>query len=175
MEKQNKRTQYLAQAAMIAAIYTVLTLLAAFANLAYGPIQFRFSEALTILPVFTPAAVPGLAIGCLVSNIWSGYGAADMIFGTLATLLAAIGTRRLRNIRVKNIPILAPLPPVIFNAVIIGLEIAVLSSNVGFSLAGFWGAALSVGAEQFIICYGLGLPLYAVLNNIGAKSKIFKF
>ena len=174
MEKQNKRTQYLAQAAMIAAIYTVLTLLAAFANLAYGPIQFRFSEALTILPVFTPAAIPGLAIGCLVSNIWSGYGAADMIFGTLATLLAAIVTRKLRNIRVKNIPILAPLPPVIFNAIIIGLEVAVLSSNGGFSLEGFWGAALSVGAGQFVICYALGLPLFAALNNIGAKSKIFK-
>lgn len=175
MKNQKKQIEYLSQSAMIAAIYTILTLLAAFANLAYGPIQFRFSEALTILPIFTPAAVPGLAIGCLVSNIWSGYGAADMIFGTLATLLAAIGTRMLRNIRIKGIPVLAPLPPVIFNAVIIGLEIAVLSSNGGFSAAGFWSAALSVGAGEFVVCYALGLPLAAALQKIGGESKIFRF
>ena len=92
MKKQTRSAVFLAQGAMIAAIYTVLTLLAATMNLAYGPVQFRFSEALTILPMFTPAAVPGLTIGCLLSNIFSGYGAADMIFGTLATLLAAIST-----------------------------------------------------------------------------------
>jgi Predicted membrane protein len=163
-----KRTQYLAQGAVIAAIYTVLTLLAAALNLAYGPIQFRFSEALTILPIFTPAAVPGLAIGCLLSNIWSGYGAVDMIFGTLATLLAAIGTRMARNIRFKNIPFLAPLPPVLINAVIVGLEIAFLSPG-GFVWAGFWSAALSVGAGELVVCYVLGLPLAAALEKSGIK------
>ena len=80
MKKQTRSTVFLAQGAMIAAIYTVLTLLAATMNLAYGPVQFRFSEALTILPLFTPAAIPGLTIGCLLSNLFSGYGAADMIF-----------------------------------------------------------------------------------------------
>lgn len=193
MKTQSQRTQYLVQGAMIAAIYTVLTLLAALANLAYGPVQFRFSEALTILPVFTPAAVPGLAIGCLLSNIWSGYGAADMVFGTLATFLAAISTRMVRNIRIKKIPVLAPLPPVLFNAVIVGLEIAVLSMKgfswtglwtavlsggvgelmKGFSWAGFWAAALSVGAGELVICYGLGLPLAAALQEIGKRRKLF--
>lgn len=168
MRTQMKRTQYLAQGAVIAAIYTVLTLLAAALNLAYGPIQFRFSEALTILPIFTPAAVPGLAIGCLLSNIWSGYGAVDMIFGTLATLLAAIGTRMARNIRFKNIPFLAPLPPVLINAVIVGLEIAFLSPG-GFVWAGFWSAALSVGAGELVVCYVLGLPLAAALEKSGIK------
>ena len=172
MKNQSQRAQYLAQGAMIGAIYMVLTLLAALANLAYGPVQFRFSEALTILPVFTPAAVPGLAVGCLLSNIWSGYGAADMVFGTLATLLAAVCTRMVRNIRIKNIPILAPLPPVLFNAVIIGLEIAILSTE-GFSWAGCWAAALSVGAGELVICYGLGLPLAAALQKVGKKKKIF--
>ena len=113
MKKQTRSTVFLAQGAMIAAIYTVLTLLAATMNLAYGPVQFRFSEALTILPLFTPAAIPGLTIGCLLSNLFSGYGAADMIFGTLATLLAAIATHMLRNVRIKHIPWLAPLPPVV--------------------------------------------------------------
>ncbi|MGX8701917.1 QueT transporter family protein [Caproiciproducens sp.] len=172
MKNQSQRAQYLAQGAMIGAIYTVLTLLAALANLAYGPVQFRFSEALTILPVFTPAAVPGLAVGCLLANIWSGYGAADMVFGTLATLLAAVCTRMVRNIRFKNIPVLAPLPPVLFNAAIIGLEIAVLSTE-GFSWAGFWAAALSVGAGELVICCGLGLPLAAALQKAGKRRKIF--
>ena len=71
MKTQSKNVQYLTLGAMIAAAYTVLTLLAAALNLAYGEVQFRFSEALTILPVFTPAAIPGLALGCLLSNLWS--------------------------------------------------------------------------------------------------------
>lgn len=172
MRRNSQHLKYLVQGAMIAAIYTVLTLLAATANLAYGPVQFRFSEALTLLPVFTPAAVPGLAVGCLLSNIWSGYGVADMVFGTLATLLAAMVTRRLRNVRIKKVPFLAPLPPVLFNAVIVGLEIAVLSTQ-GFSWAGFWSAALSVGAGELVICCFLGLPLVAALQKVEEKRKIF--
>ncbi len=173
MKNQGKSVQFLTQSAMIAALYAVLTLVAAAVNLAYGPIQFRFSEALTILPIFTPAAIPGLTLGCLISNIWSGYGAADMVFGTLATLLAAIVTRMLRNIRYKNVPWLAPLPPVLFNAVIVGLEIAVLSPG-GFVWAGFFSAALSVGAGELVICYVLGLPFAAALEKTGVSGKIFK-
>jgi len=173
MKTQTKSVQFLTQGAMIAAVYTVLTLLAAAVNLAYGPVQFRFSEALTILPIFTPAAIPGLALGCLLSNIWSGYGVADMVFGTAATLLAAIATRMVRNIRIKNIPFLAPLPPVLLNAVIVGLEISILSPG-GFVWAGFFSIALSVGAGELVICYALGLPLAAALERIGAKNKIFK-
>lgn len=173
MKNQGKSVQFLTQSAMIAALYAVLTLLAAAVNLAYGPIQFRFSEALTILPIFTPAAIPGLTLGCLISNIWSGYGVADMVFGTLATLLAAVVTRMLRNIRYKNVPWLAPLPPVLFNAVIVGLEIAVLSPG-GFVWAGFFSAALSVGAGELVICYALGLPLATALEKTGVSGKIFK-
>ena len=82
--------RFLVEAAVIAALYTVLTYLAVAMNLAYGPIQFRFSEALTILPVFTPAAIPGLALGCFLSNLASPLGIVDWVFGTLATLLAAM-------------------------------------------------------------------------------------
>jgi len=173
MKTQIQRTQYMVQGAVIAAIYTALTLLAAAVNLAYGPIQFRFSEALTILPIFTPAAIPGLAIGCLLSNIWSGYGVADMVFGTAATLLAAIATRMVRNIRFKNVPYLAPLPPVLINAVIVGLEISILSPG-GFVWATFWSMALSVGADELVICYVLGLPLASALERTGASNKIFR-
>lgn len=173
MKNQGKSVQFLTQGAMIAAIYTVLTLLAAAVNLAYGPVQFRFSEALTILPIFTPAAIPGLAVGCLISNIFSGYGVADMVFGTSATLLAALVTRLLRNVRFRNIPWLAPLPPVLFNAVIVGLEIVVLSPE-GFNWIGFLSAALSVGAGELVICYVLGLPLAVALEKSGASEKVFK-
>ena len=78
--KRNTRVRFLTEAAMIAAGYTVLTLLAMMLNLAYGPVQFRFSEALTVLPVLTPAAVPGLAVGCLLSNLWSSMGGAGYYF-----------------------------------------------------------------------------------------------
>ena len=100
MNKQNsQKVHFMAQASMIAAIYTALTL--ALSPVAYGPVQFRISEALCILPYFTPAAVPGLFLGCLISN---GVGAAmgttvalDMIFGSLATLIGAVGSRAVRK------------------------------------------------------------------------------
>ena len=107
MTSQTKNTRYIAQAALIAAAYTVLTLLAAGFDLASGAIQVRFSEALTILPFFTPAAVPGLALGCLISNLITGCVLPDIIFGTLATLIGAVGTYALRSNRY-----LCALPPI---------------------------------------------------------------
>ena len=162
--KRNTRGRFLTEAAMIAAGYTVLTLLAMMLNLAYGPVQFRFSEALTVLPVLTPAAVPGLAVGCLLSNLWSSMGALDIIFGTAATLLAALTTYMVRNIRVKGIPILAPLPPVLFNALIVGVEITIVSPG-GFVFPAFLANALSVGLGELAVCYVLGLPLLVALEK----------
>ena len=131
---KSQKTIYMTQAAVIAALYAILTYLAAAVNLAYGPVQFRFSEALTILPIFTPAAIPGLAIGCFISNLASPLGIVDWIFGTSATLLAAVFTRMLRKIEIKGIPVLSPLMPVIFNTVIVGLEIACLAASGNFSV-----------------------------------------
>lgn len=162
--KRNTRVRFLTEAAMIAAGYTVLTLLAMMLNLAYGPVQFRFSEALTVLPVLTPAAVPGLAVGCLLSNLWSSMGALDIIFGTAATLLAALTPYMVRNIRVKGIPILAPLPPVLFNALIVGVEITIVSPG-GFVFPAFLANALSVGLGELAVCYVLGLPLLVALEK----------
>lgn len=162
--KRNTRVRFLTEAAMIAAGYTVLTLLAMMLNLAYGPVQFRFSEALTVLLVLTPAAVPGLAVGCLLSNLWSSMGALDIIFGTAATLLAALTTYMVRNIRVKGIPILAPLPPVLFNALIVGVEITIVSPG-GFVFPAFLANALSVGLGELAVCYVLGLPLLVALEK----------
>ncbi len=162
MKKQNMT--YLAQAAMIAAAYAALTYLAAVMNLAYGPIQFRFSEALTILPVFTPAAIPGLTVGCLLGNLTSTVSPMDIIFGTAATLIAALGTRMTRNITWKGMPLLAPLFPVACNALIIGAEICVFYTK-DTSFLGFITAATQVCIGQLAMCYGLGLPLFVALRR----------
>ena len=104
----NKKTMYLTHAAAIAALYVVLTFLANAFGLANYAVQLRFSEALTILPFFTPAAIPGLFVGCLLANIFTGAALPDIIFGSLATLIAALGTWKLRNHKW-----LAPLPPLL--------------------------------------------------------------
>ncbi len=175
--KKTKRVRTLAISAVIAAMYAVLTYAAAAMNLAFGPIQFRFSEALTVLPVFTPAAIPGLAVGCLISNLASPLGIVDWVFGTSATLCAAICTYGLRNVCVKKIPILAPLPPVIFNALFVGFEIACLSESGTFgfanlSFAGFLYGALSVGLGELVVCYVLGLPLLLSMRRAGLNKKL---
>lgn len=171
-QHSSAHVRFMALGAVIAAAYTVLTLLAASMNLAYGPVQFRFSEALTVLPVFTSAAVPGLTIGCFLANIFSGYGIYDMIFGTLATLLAALGTRLVRNVRFRGVPVLAPLPPVLVNAVIIGAEITILSPG-GFAWAEFGAQALSVGLGELAVCYALGLP-FAIMIQKGKLAELLK-
>ena len=163
--------------AVIAALYAALTYVAVALNLAYGPVQFRFSEALTILPVFTPAAIPGLAIGCFISNLASPLGIVDWVFGTMATLLAAIGTRLVRDVKFKGISVLAPLPPVILNAVIIGFEIVCISEAgsfafTNFSMSMFWPVALSVGLGQLVVCYALGIPLMILLQKTGLSKQL---
>ncbi|MDD4524452.1 MAG: QueT transporter family protein, partial [Lachnospiraceae bacterium] len=110
----NSKVLFMSRAAMIAALYVILTMFAAGFDLASGAIQVRFSEALTILPFFTPAAVPGLAIGCLISNIITGCNIFDIIFGTLANFIGAAGTYALRKHRY-----LCTIPPVISNTIIV--------------------------------------------------------
>jgi len=110
---KNKNVAFMTQAAMIAAIYVVLTYV--FAPFSFGEVQIRIAEALTILPVFTPAAIPGLFVGCIVGNILGGAILPDIIFGSIATLIGAFFTYQLRN---KN-RFLAPLPPIIANTVIV--------------------------------------------------------
>ena len=163
-------TRFITYAALIAALYTVLTLLAVIipgvGTISFGPIQIRFSEALTILPAFTPAAIPGLFIGCLLSNIVGvsmglGAGLLDIIFGSLATLMAAYLSYLLRNKKW-----LVPLPPVIINAVVIG---AILSYVLELPL---FATMLSVGAGQVGACYVLGMILFYVLDK--NRNIVFK-
>jgi uncharacterized membrane protein len=156
----NSRVRFLVRAAVIGAAYAALTL--ALAPLSYGVMQLRVSEALTVLPYFTPAAIPGLFVGCIVANVISPYGIIDMVCGSLATLLAACATYVFRKRR-----ILAPLFPVLFNAVVIGAMLYyAYGVNASLPVNMLW-----VGAGEFIVCYGLGYPLMRVLEN---RREIFR-
>lgn len=161
--KKLSNAKSLTVAAVIAALYAALTYMAAALGIAYGPIQFRFSEALTVLPVFTPAAVPGLTIGCLISNMAS-FNPVDLVFGTAASLIAALLTRATRNVKTFGSPLLSLLPPVLVNALLVGLEISIFYLD-GFTVGGFLISFLEVGLGQLLVCYGLGLPLYFALNK----------
>lgn len=153
---KNKNAAFITQAGVIAALYVVLTLLANALGLANYAIQVRFSEALTILPFFTPAAIPGLFAGCLLSNMLTGCALLDMIFGSLATLAGAFGTYQLRKYKW-----LAPVPPIVANIIVVPLVLAYVYQFEG-SLLFF---ALTVGIGEFISCGILGMILLNVLNQ----------
>ena len=173
MKKKQKTTTYITQAAVIAALYAGLTYAAGFFNLAYGSIQFRFSEALTVLACITPAAIPGLTIGCFIGNLNSPFGILDIVLGTLATFLAAYFTYVTRKVKHKAGYLLAPVFPTVFNAVIIGLEIAVFLPE-GITWAGFAISAVQVGVGELAVCCLLGIPLRILLEKSGAAKRIFK-
>ncbi len=164
-----KRTMFIVESAVIAALYAGLTYAASMLNLAYGSIQFRFSEALTILACFTPAAIPGLTIGCFLGNITSPYGIIDIVCGTFATFLAAVLSYTTRKVTIKKLPLLSPLFPVLTNAVIVGIEITLFMPE-GFKIQAFLINAMQIAIGQLLMCYGLGLLLYNVIK----KTKIDK-
>jgi len=159
---QNKKVLYLAYAGMIAAIYVALTFV--FASISFGEVQVRVAEAMTILPVFTPAAVPGLFVGCLLGNMLAGAALPDIIFGSLATLIGAVGTRMLRDAH----PFLAPLPPIYANTLIVPW---VLKYAYGVDLP-IPFMMLTVGIGEIISCGILGMILLFSLNKY--KDKIFR-
>ncbi|MBQ9063677.1 MAG: QueT transporter family protein [Eubacterium sp.] len=159
---KDKKVTFITQAAMIAAIYVVLTYI--FAPFSFGEIQVRISEALTILPVFTPAAIPGLFVGCLLGNMLGGALLPDIIFGSLATLIGAFFTWKLRNAH----PFLAPVPPIAANTVIVPF---VLRYAYGILLP-VPLMMLTVGVGEILSCGVLGLLLYYGLRRY--KSVIFR-
>lgn len=153
--------KYLVRAGLIAALYALLTV--ALAPISSGLIQCRVSEALSVLPYFTPAAVPGLFVGCAPANLLTGAPLYDVVFGSLATLLAAAATLLLKRRGMKKW--LMPLPSVLVNAVIIGtLLVKVYGVPVSLPLA-----MLYVGLGQALACYGLGLPLLYALERFGGE------
>lgn len=160
---KTKRVQFITQAAMIVAIYVVLTVFISAFNLASGAIQVRISEALTVLPAFTPAAIPGLFIGCLISNLITGSLLPDIIFGSLATLLGACGTYLLRKYKWA-----VPVPPILANALIIPFVLAYVYHIPG----GVPYFMLTVGIGEILSCGILGMVLYNVLAKY--RNVIFK-
>ena len=172
--KRNK-VYYLTQAAAIAAIYVVLTFIANALGLSNGVIQVRFSEALTILPYFTPLAIPGLFVGCLISNLLTGCMPLDVVFGSIATLLGAVGTGLLGKAAGKwdsdtgktaahtgkVLKWLTPLPPIIANTLIVPFILAYVYQFEG-SIPYFM---LTVGAGEVISCGILGMILLFALQK----------
>jgi uncharacterized membrane protein len=158
-----KLVRFITQAAIIAALYAALTIV--LAPISFGPVQFRVSEALTVLPAFTSAAIPGLTIGCLIANTYSimiigPTAILDLIFGTIATLLAALLSYKMPK------RYLVPLPPIVVNGIIIGLVLHyVLKVPLVATMA-------SVAFGEAIVCYALGYPLMLMLDK--QKEKIFK-
>ncbi len=151
-----KKTLFLTQGAIIAALYVVLTLISNALGLANYAVQLRFSEALTILPCFTPAAIPGLLVGCIISNLLTGCMPQDIIFGSLATLLGALGTYQFRSRKW-----LAPIPPILSNTLIIPLLLTYLYNFTG-SLPYF---ILTVGLGEVLSCGVLGLLFCQLLQK----------
>ena len=157
-------TKDLTLAAMVAALYAVMGYFGNIFGLTFGPIQFRFAEALTVLPFLFPATVPGLFAGCLIVNLLSPYGPLDIVVGSAATLMAAIWTAKLKN------RWLAPLPPVICNTVLVGFTIGWAEANgftPAFPLAWAWNG-FTVGLGELVVCYVLGLLLLEMLPRVKA-------
>ncbi|MEW6397709.1 MAG: QueT transporter family protein [Bacillota bacterium] len=146
---------YWGRVALIGAAYAALTLLPPLRAISYGMIQVRVAEALTVLPYVTPAAIWGLFVGCLAANVAGGLGPVDMVLGSLTTLAAAWLTSRVRP------ALLAPLPPVVLNALVVGTYVPrLLGLSVPLPLGWAW-----VGLGELAACYGLGYPLLAYLSR----------
>ena len=146
-------------AAMVAALYAVMSYFGNIFGLTYGPIQFRCAEALTVLPFLFPAAVPGLFVGCFIANLLSPFGPLDLVVGSLATLLAALWTSKLHS------RWLAPLPPVLCNAVLVGFTISWAEAD-GFTAAlpaAWLYNGLTVGLGELAVCCVLGQLLLHLL------------
>ncbi len=177
-----KRSRYVAQAGVIAAVYAACTLVVIQNPLGYGPVQLRISEALTVVALFTPAAIPGLALGSAVANSFMlaifPLAWLDVVFGSLATLLGAVWTWRMRER-----PKVALAGPVVANALIVPAYLPIMLASAGFyrvpglgiDVSGQWFAmylfgVLAVLVGQSIAVYGLGLPLVSVLRRAGAEQ-----
>lgn len=156
-----KRVRFITYSAIIAALYVILTGLSAALHLASGPIQIRLAEALTVLPVFTPTAIPGLFLGCVLANFLTGSLIWDVVFGSLATLIGAVGTYFLR----KKSKYLAVLPPIVSNMLIVP---AVLQYVYGEEQM-YWILMLTVGVGEILSAGVCGLILHKTLS----KTKLF--
>ncbi len=154
-EEKGMSVKFITQAAVIAAIYVVLVVI--FNYISFGPVQFRIAEALTILPYFTPAAIPGLFVGCIIANILGGAIVWDVVFGSIATLIGAIGTYLLRKHKW-----LAPVPPIVANTIIVPFVLKFAYGSEGMFAMFF----VTVGAGEIIVCGIIGMILLYALTPV---------
>lgn len=176
--KPQSKTSLIAQTAIIAAMYAALTyaqnfLLPGTTSMA---VQFRVSEALNVLALFTPAAIPGLTLGCVISNLYNiGSGLPlDMIFGSLATLGCSLSMYALKNVKIKSYPLLSILMPAIFNGIIIGWEIEFFFIDGPFEFVGFLTQGGLVALGELGVMLTLGTLLYYIIIKRGLDKKILK-
>ena len=170
-----KHTKTISRQAMITALYAVISL--ALAPISFGSVQARVSEAFTLLPVFGPINIVGVTLGCFVTNLVGAFtganilGAIDILFGTAATLVAAVLTYLLRNIRFRGLPVVAALPPIVLNALVVGLELCFVMAN-GFSWPIFLVQAGLVALGEVISCL-LGLVLVRIIQSNPRLTELF--
>ncbi|MCI6617012.1 QueT transporter family protein [Ruminococcus sp.] len=173
---KTKSTVYIVQAAVIAALYAALTILqnTLLPGTASMAVQFRVAEVLTILAIFTPAAIPGLTVGCVIANIssLSVLGPYDMIFGSLASLLAAVLMHLLRNKRLFKLPVAAALMPALANGIIVGFEIEFFFVEGGFHFGDFLFQGGCVALGELGVLFVLGLPLARLIEKQGFDKKL---
>lgn len=164
----SKKTSRLVTSALIAALYVAITFMQEFIipGSASMAVQFRISEALTVLSLFTPAAVPGLTVGCFIAN-FTAVGAlpVDIIFGTFASFLACFFMRELRNVRLKDIPLLSLTMPAVFNGIIIGAEIEIFFIRGDFNLISFLTQGSLVAFGELAVLFTIGLALVKIIKN----------
>lgn len=174
---KKKSVHYLVQSALIAALYAVLTILqnVLIPNSATLAVQFRASEALTMLALFTPAAIPGLFLGCILANISSvaALGPLDMIFGSLASLAAAFLMYKTRNLRIRGIPFISALMPALVNGLVIGFEIEYFFVEGGFHFGNFWLQGALVALGELAVVFVLGIPLMKMIEKTGLDKRLF--
>ncbi|HCA05177.1 MAG TPA: QueT transporter family protein, partial [Ruminococcaceae bacterium] len=167
---KNKRINYIVHGAVIAALYALLTILqnVLLSGSASMAVQFRVAEAMTVFALYTPAAIPGLTIGCALANISSisALGPYDMIFGSTASLLAAISMYLLRNVRIRKIPFLAALMPALMNGIMVGFEIDFFFvNNMSFNFGDFLFQGSLVALGELAVLFVLGLPLAYLIES----------
>lgn len=156
-----KGTGFLVQGALIGALYAAITL--ALSAVSFKSLQLRVAEAMIMTVCFTPAAIPGLTIGCIIGNITSPFGLIDVVLGACVTLAASVSGYFTRKIKIAGIPVLTPLGTVLLNALYVGL----LDSAVSGGSAIFIMSFASVAISEALVCYGLGIPLFIILKRIG--------
>ncbi|MBR5922504.1 MAG: QueT transporter family protein [Clostridia bacterium] len=163
---KSKQIRFLVLNAVIAALYVALTYLTRLFHLADFAVQFRISEALNVMALFTPATIPGLTIGCFLANLPSELGPIDWWFGTLATLVAAVAMYLFRNVKIKGFPFLSMLMPAVANGIIVGIELTYITKIYTPTLTGFLVAGSLVALGEIAVLFTLGaLFYYRLLKN----------